>query len=163
MHQRTIATLKQLEDTTWFSQVGVQDAHNALILGSWMEALAHSTNLNWKNLRLQMGNNLSSRILKVSKERFRKWNEIVLELKQVTIPLVKERIESVVRENNLPKAFENAVQWDILHLCMESEYADICPPGFYAGLAYWYVKGHFPCGWDYNVLPLLPKGRPIVY
>lgn len=31
---------------------------------------------------------------------------------------------------------------------MEAEYADIFRPAFYASQAYWYVKGHFPCGWE---------------
>ena len=53
----------------------------------------------------------------------------------------------------------SAVQWDILHVCMEAEYADVYPPGFYASQAYWYVKGHFPCGWQGE----FPNGKLIVY
>jgi hypothetical protein len=55
--------------------------------------------------------------------------------------------------------FENMVQWDILHVCMEAEYADVYPPGFYASQAYWYVKGHYPCGWQGE----FPKGKLIIY
>src|SRR5262249_31632568 len=47
----------------------------------------------------------------------------------------------------LPKVFGNTVRWDILHLCMEAEFADVYPPGYYASQAYWYAHGHFPCGW----------------
>ena len=35
---------------------------------------------------------------------------------------------------------------DILHVCIESELADVHPPGFFTSKAYCYVKGHFPCG-----------------
>jgi len=107
-----------------------------------------------------VANHYRSQLLGRSKDRFRDWNKIVVELKQITMPFVQRKIEAVARENNLAKAFENAVQWDILHLCMESEYADICPPGFYAGQAYWYTKGHFPCGWKDEPLQ---EGRPIIY
>jgi len=65
----------------------------------------------------------------------------------------------VVRENDLPKAFEDTVQWDIIHLCMEAEYADVYPPGFYASQGYWYAKGHFPCGWQGE----FPLGTRIIY
>ena len=99
------------------------------------------------------------RLLKRSIERYREWNEIVIKLKQVVIPFVNNKIESVVRENNLPKAFENTVQWDILGVCIEAEYADVCPPGWSAGQAYWYTKGHFPCGWQGG----FPNGMPIIY
>ena len=64
-----------------------------------------------------------------------------------------------MRENNLPKVFEDTVQWDILGVCMEAEYADIFQPGFYASQAYWYINGHFPCGWEGK----FPNGKLIVY
>ena len=51
------------------------------------------------------------------------------------------------------------MQWDILGACIEMEYADLCPPGFYTNLASWYVKEHFPCGWQ----GVFPQGMLIVY
>ena len=56
------------------------------------------------------------------------------------------RIAAVRQANNLPLEFEDCVQWDILHYCMEHEYCDMLPPGTYRGLAYWYLRGRFPCG-----------------
>ena len=94
-----------------------------------------------------------------SPERLRKWNEIVNGLKKTLIPFVQGKIEPVVWEHRLPKAFEHVVQWDILHACMETEYADVYPTGFYANLASWYIKGHFPCGWQ----GVFPQGILIIY
>lgn len=54
----------------------------------------------------------------------------------------------IIELNRLPREFRGAVDWDVLHACMEAEYADVFQPGFYASQAYWYVKGHFPCGWQ---------------
>jgi hypothetical protein len=160
MHQSTLATLDQLKRADWFAKVGINDALSAIVLSSWDEALACCAKLEWRNLRLRAANQLRARIVEKSRDRFQDWNHIVVEIKKTSIPFVKERIDKIARENHLPKAFEDAVQWDILHLCMEAEYADIVPASFYAGTAYWYAKGHFPCGWRVE-----PAGdaRPIIY
>jgi len=159
MNPAILATLKRLERADWFSRVGVKDTEAAVVLSSWDEAVEHCSSLEWENLCLEMSNRLSEKILQKSKERFVKWNDIAIELKQTTIPFVRRKIESVVQDHHLPKVFEDTVQWDVLALCMETEYADVVPPGFYTGHAYWYTKGHFPCGWQQGT----PSGKPIIY
>jgi hypothetical protein len=71
----------------------------------------------------------------------------------------REKTRAVAETHALPKVFEDTVQWDVLHLCMEAEYADVYPPGFFASQAYWYVAGRFPCGWEGK----FPAGRLVVY
>jgi len=159
VHPRTLATLDQLENADWFSRVGVKDAAIAIVLSSWEEAIAHSSSLEWENLRLEAANQYCEHLSERSNVRFERWNEVVREVKKVVVPLVQRKINAVVRTNRLPKSFEDTVNWDILHVLVESEYADVYPPGFYAGQAYWYVKGHFPCGWQGG----FPGGVPIVY
>jgi hypothetical protein len=159
MHPRTIVTLQELENAVWFSQVGVKDTEGAVVLSSWQEAVTHCGSIEWENLCLEAANQYRERLLERSKERFEKWNEIASEIRKITAPLVSLKIKPVIQDHSLPKAFENAVRWDILHLCMESEYADVYPPGFFAGNAYWYAKGHFPCGWK----GVFPDGMPIIY
>src|ERR1700736_230171 len=148
MHSRTIATLDKLEKAAWFSRVGVRDTEAAIVLSSWQEAVAHCGSLEWENLCLEAQNQYCERLVERSRERFEKWNDLVDEVKRTTIPFVRRKIEPVVRENSLPNVFEDMVQWDIMGVCMEAEYADVYPPGFYGSQAYWYVKGHFPCGWQ---------------
>ena len=159
MHRRTLATLDQLEEANWFAQVGVRDTNAAIVLSSWEEAIAHCGSIEWENLCLEALNQYCERLVERSKDRFNKWNEIALELKKTTEPFVRQKIETVVRQNNLPEVFEKMVQWDILHVCMESEYADVYQPGFYASQAFWYTKGHYPCGWQGD----FPKGKLIIY
>jgi hypothetical protein len=163
MHPRTVATLEQLEKANWFANVGtyagVEDRSKFILLSSWKEAIEHCGSVEWENLCLEAVNQYCERLVEQSKERFNKWNDIAIELKKTTEPFVRRKIEAVVRENSLPKVFENMVQWDILHVCMEAEYAEVYPPGFYASQAYWYTKGHYPCGWDGE----FPKGRLIIY
>jgi len=159
MHPRTIATLEQLEEAEWFSHVGVKDTTAAIVLSSWQEAIEHCASDDWQGLCLEATNQLCERIVERSKERFRKWNEIVDEVKGSTEPFVLRKIKAVVQEHNLPPVFEHTVQWDVLHVCMEAEYADVFPPAYYASQAYWYVKGHFPCGWQGQ----FPKGKLLIY
>lgn len=159
MHPRTIATLEKLEKADWFASVGVKDAATAIVLSSWQEAIEHCSSAEWENLGLEAANQYRTRLLERAQDRYNQWNGLVTQLKPVTEALVRRKIEAVVRENSLPKVFEDTVQWDILHVCMEAEYADIFQPGYYASQAYWYVKGHFPCGWE----GVFPNGRIIIY
>jgi hypothetical protein len=159
LHPRTIATLDKLEGSDWFSRVGVHDATTPIILASWPEAIEHCSSIEWENLCLEATNQYRERLVERSRERFDKWNEIVRELKKTTIPFVRRKIETVVRLHDLPRSFEATVQWDILSVCMEAEYADLYPPGFFASNAYWYVMGHFPCGWRGE----FPKGQLVIY
>src|ERR1700733_10463025 len=133
MHLKTIVTLDRLEEAAWFSCVGIKDTEVAIVLSSWQEAIDHCSSIEWENLCLEVRNQYCERLAERSIERFRKWNEIMIELKKVTIPFVKNKIEAVVCENNLPKTFENTVLWDILGVCIEAEYADVCPTGWSAG------------------------------
>ena len=159
MRPMTIATLHELESATWFSRVGVKDTEVAIVLASWEQAIEHCSSPDWEALCLEAQNQYCERLVERSLDRWSRWNETVDEVKRFTEPLVLKKIAPVKREHNLPDAFYFAVRWDILHVCMEAEYADVYPPGFYASQAYWYVKGHFPCGWDGE----FPKGRLIIY
>jgi hypothetical protein len=159
MHPRTIATLDELKNAAWFSKVGVKDATTAIVLSSWKEAIEHCASVEWENLCFEASNQFRARLVERSPERFAKWNDIAVELKKTTIPFVRGKIEDVVQEHSLPKVFEDTVQWDILFVCMEAEYDDVYPASFYASQAYWYVKGHFPCGWQGD----FPQGKLIIY
>lgn len=159
MHPKTIATLNDLDKAAWFSHVGVKDTKTAIVLSSWEDAIKHIGSIEWENLCIEASNQYRERLVERSKARFAQWNDIAIELKKTTVPFVHRKIEDVVRQHNLPPAFGNMVRWDILGVCMEAEYADVYPPGFYASHAYWYVKGHLPCGWQGD----FPSGTLIVY
>jgi hypothetical protein len=159
MHPRTEATLRDLTQTKWFRSVGVRDSEAVEVLSSWQEAVEHCSSPEWEDLCLEAANQYRARIAERDPAQFERWNDVVAEIKPTTQALVFEKTKDVMAENNLPKIFQDTVDWDILHVCMEAEFADIFPPGFYASQAYWYVKGHFPCGWKGN----FPKGTLIVY
>lgn len=159
MHPRTEATLEKLRQPQWFRCVGVRDTDSADVLSSWAEAIEHCSSIEWENLCLEAANQYRERLAERSPEQFKKWNDIALEIKPAAHALVQEKTKQVIEENNLPTVFLDTVDWDIVHLCMEAEYADVYPPGFFASQSYWYVKGHFPCGWKGE----FPKGKLIIY
>jgi hypothetical protein len=158
LHPRTEATLQDLESANWFSSVG-QPVSGVIVVSSWSEAIKHCGSDEWEALTQEADNRYCVQLQKRAPERFQKWNEIVREVKLKTVPLVDRKIAKVVEENKLPKVFGDTVDWDILGVCMESEYADVFPPGFFAAQAYWYVQGHFPCGWRGE----FPEGTRIIY
>lgn len=159
MKPQTLAAVQQLENVEWFAKVGVKDAQKAIVLSSWEEAIEHCSSMEWENLCLEAQNQYCERLCERSKERFNQWNAMVETVKATTVPLVQRKTEAVVRRNNLPQVFENMVHWDILGVCMESEFSDVHPPGFFASNAYWYINGHFPCGWEGE----FPKGMLVIY
>ncbi|TDU73144.1 hypothetical protein EI77_01612 [Prosthecobacter fusiformis] len=150
MNQRTIATLNELRHLEWFTKCGVHDVQSAIILTSWKEAIASCAKLEWQNLRLEMSNKLSEGIAKKAPDQFQKWNESVREIKPLVEELIEIKTHNVVAQNNLPSVFINVVRWDILSLALEAEFADVISVSFYAGHSFWYAKGHFPCGWDFE-------------
>lgn len=155
MKPETLTTLDQLERADWFANVGVRDAQRAIVLTSWEEAIDHCSALEWENLCLEATNQFCER----SPVRFKEWNRITEKVKATTVPLVRRKIKPVVDEHGLPKEFEDTVQWDVLGVCMEAEYADVHQPGWYLSQTYWYIKGHFPCGWQGD----FPNGTLIIY
>lgn len=68
-------------------------------------------------------------------------------VKPSAMALVDEKTSEIVTAHALPDVFIDTVNWDILHLCLEAEFAEVYPPGFYASQGYWYGRGRFPCGW----------------
>ena len=159
MKTLTLATLGQLEELIWFSSVGRKDSEAVEYVDNWEMAIKFCCSTEWENLCLEAANQYRERISELKPESLALWNDIVDDIKLVSVPLVKTKIANIVRDNNLPQSFEDTVQWDILHLALEAEYSDIYPPGFYASQAYWYLNGHFPCGWQGN----FPNGKLLIY
>jgi len=160
MHPRTVATLDKLRAEDWFRNVGVRDTEVADVVSSWQEAVESCSSPTWVGLCHDAVNAYSDRIRERSPEEYERWNDVVLSVRPEAIALTREKTQRVIQDNNLPKDFLNAVAWDILHLCVEAEFADVYPPGFFASQSYWYANGHFPCGWRG---PFPQGGRLVVY
>jgi hypothetical protein len=161
MRHETEEWLTQLRDAAWFSAVGRPDVATgaAVLLSTWDEAVHACASLEWQDAKIELSNRIGNLVRNASTERFQHWNEVVRSVKPLVMTLVADRTAFVTAAFKLPQVFLQSVQWDILHSCIEREYLDVCPAGFYSEWARWYVKGHFPCGWSGE----LTSGRPIIY
>ena len=149
MHPRTAATLEQLKEPRWFRNVGQEDVGGTpvVIVRSWAEAAESCGSNDWQNLCIEAANQLRARIQERSPGRRAMWNALVDELRPVSQGLVREKLADAFGDREPPPAVRAMADWDALHVLMESEFADVVAPGFYASQGYWYVAGRFPCGW----------------
>jgi hypothetical protein len=160
MLPRTKATLDQLKAAAWFSRVGeAVDGQDIVQVPSWSEAMRQCASTDWQALLVEAANRYSEAVARKSPEAFAHWNAIADELRPLVVELVREKTAEVIKRNGLPHSFEQTIQWDTLHLLMESEYADVYSPGFFASQAFWYMEGHFPCGWKGD----FPEGQLVVF
>lgn len=159
MKDATRSTLATLSETAWLRNTGLRDTDAAEVLSSWQEAIESCSSTGWENLCLEAANQYRERLYEIAPTRLDTWNEVVGGVKPIAQALVRTKIASIVAEHSLPKVFVDTVDWDILHVLMEAEFADVFPPGFYASQAYWYVAGHFPCGWRGD----FPEGRLVIF
>jgi hypothetical protein len=159
LSSKTRATLDELNRAAWVSAVGEPVSGAFVVLRSWAEAAASCGSPEWQELLLEASNRYCESVAARSRKRWDEWNRIVGEVKPFAEELVERKVCSTVEANGLAKVFPDTVRWDILHACMEAEYADVFPPGFFASQAYWYVQGHFPCGW----VGSFPEGRLVLY
>lgn len=159
----SLATLEKLETANWFSQVGdmtgIKYPEKIVMLTSWKEAIESCGSIEWEDLCLEAREQYRARLLERNKDRWRQWNQVTESVKPAVADLVARKTAEVIDQFRLPEVFSNTVSWDMLGLLMESEYSDVYPPGFFAANAFWYVKGHFPCGWEGE----FPTGRIIIY
>lgn len=159
MREKTKQTIATFDRIPWFRNVGKNNVPKVKVLGSWAEAVEHCSSLHWENFTLEALNEYREILAARDPARWDSWNELTAEVEQVLIPLIKGFTHDVTRANKLPPVFEECVLWDLLGTCLEVEFSDVCPPIFFSGLAHYYARGHFPCGWAGS----FPAGQLVVY
>lgn len=161
----TQATLQQLRDSEWFSRLGqftINEGEIVVpveIVSSWAEAIECCSADEWNWMLLESANMLRRKLMQTSMNEFRMWNMRIEKVKTVAVPFVNAKISATKKEFGLPEAFDATVNAQILMVLMEAEYSQIIEPGNFSKLAFWFVNGHFPCGWSGE----FPKGDLIIY
>lgn len=154
LKSNTLEMIHALEKANWFADVGksISDP-NIISVHSWKEAIKYCKSRYCANVQME-GTNLLHETLwhlhlrcKMT-ERYMIWNTLVDVVKDQIRPIIELKTRDVIKLYRLPKAFCDTVDWDIMAICMELEYADSVPPRFFAERAKWYLAGHFPCGWE---------------
>jgi hypothetical protein len=160
MYPWTYDALHELSQCEWFTEVGKPE-NGVHVLSSWDEAVKSADSKHWKSVGLVALRIYRAKVEKASKNEARQWLKILEDVKPDVRSLVSKKTKDVIERYNLPPTFSTGVNWDILHLCIESEYIQIVPRGFYASLSYWYANGRFPCGWHGAEFP--PEGQLTIF
>ncbi|WP_223652619.1 hypothetical protein [Hymenobacter psoromatis] len=148
-----------IERADWFSAVGQPREGPFIILQSWDEAIEQCGSDEWDALTLEAANRYGEAVLRRDIERYRQWNTVAADVRQVVLPLVERRIRPLCAALGLPAIVESCIRWDLIHFGIECEFAEVFPPGFFADQIYWYTQGRFPCGWQGE----FPEGKLVLY
>jgi hypothetical protein len=174
----TLQLLDSFQYFDWFSTLGEPILGKIVQPRSLEEALKYLNHYEWANAWNDQTNQLTHCIRRsLGDTESNRHNELVAILNA-------RYIEPNFPDHPLVKL--KKIKWNIwatfLRLGFESEYSHICfdslssevqtmydaylddsiyepPKPFATELAYWYMRGHFPCGWigDY------PRGKLVVY
>lgn len=162
LEQRVLSTLNELKDAQWFAECGKPwlGIDRVILVNGWHDAVLSAESAEWENTRTFAANLLRERVIKKDVKRFNRWNALAADIKSAVEDLFQNRIRQAMEKHSVPPALIKQIEWDLIHLLFEAEFADIVSPSFYAGLSYWYCKSRFPCGWQ-------PQsggsGLPIIY
>jgi hypothetical protein len=149
VNEGTKGFLSELEELDWFSCVGMPiDDETIIPVSDWPSAIAACTRPDSERASLEARNRLTRRLAVNWKPEYQRWNLLVREVKSVLLPIIDCKIVATVTLNRLPNDFQSCVAWDLLNVCMELEYEGMVAPRYFSVLASWYLKGHFPCGWE---------------
>jgi len=159
MNNSSLEFLSRLDAADWFSRIGDNDVEGAHVVSTWRELVRISKKTRWEDFLMERSNDVRRQLSAASKERYFKWNQVIVDINSTTDPLVSSKVSQVKLDNNLPEMFEATIRWEIMFACMEYECLDICPTGFFVRNAEWYIQGHCPCGW----LGEFPQGGWAVY
>lgn len=146
LQPRTLALIERVFAVQWFGHVGEPLAPHVYAVKTWSDAVEFAKDPD--EVFLEVRNDYSARLHRTALKRFRLWNQIV----QLTKNSVVARVDEMVELHASPdaqgrKLIRDHARWSILHACLESEYLDDVPAGFFLPLADWYAAGRFPAGW----------------
>lgn len=169
MNARTQQMMQTLESFRWFSDAGQPLSGDQRSVHAWTQAVDSCAGDVWSSVQLQVKNRIARDVRQRNYGRAEEWNGIASELRKTIAILVAKVVEPVAVKWKLKPDFRGAVSWDMLMICMETEYLDLVSPLFFVPrLLPVYAAGHFPCGWEgpkllENWEGELPKCRLIVY
>jgi hypothetical protein len=160
-----LRTLEVLKNVDWFSRVDQEIHLESSMLGkiercySWDEAL-EGNNIHWRNIKLRAQNQLTMFLDANHHELYQTWNNVVNEIN----PLIDEIFQVNPIDVNLNKVVDvetikKITIQDIRRLLIEASWSHLAEPAFFAPVTFWYIKGHFPCGWRGE----FPNGKLLVF
>ena len=156
--------IEVLNQVMWFENCGKPLDLEPSMVGkieqclSWEEAIKESEVYEWKCIKNEALNQISEYLDANHRKIYQNWNTIVQEIR----PLLAEVNENKIKPNlsiDFGSQLSNNIRSDILDLLIETHWSYLVEPVFFTPVTYWYIKGHFPCGWRGN----FPDGKLLVY
>jgi iron-sulfur cluster repair protein YtfE (RIC family) len=165
LNKSVFKTLEVLEKVNWFFNCG-----GKLILepnmtekidqcSSWQEALQEAQKREWRNIKNEGSNSISSFLDQHHRVEYQTWNDKVDEINPLIENLFLVNPINSVSESLDLSAIKKIVRSDIFDLLIESAWSHLAEPVFFAPVTFWYIKGHFPCGWRGD----FPNGKLLVF
>ena len=87
--------------------------------------------------------------------RLNEWNRLVSQIDGDVLLILEQQTRLLTLDADHLKLVTNVTSWDLVHACLEHEYADVVNTRFYRELAAWYLRGHLVCGMDQDMLLIL--------
>lgn len=143
--------LETIKSASIFSQVGKELDMNYTRVNSWEYAYDFCCRQSSDEFSNESSNHLSRAVSNANPKRFDLWNDHVTRFKEVVCPITEKSIQNISLDEEKKKVIKASLQWDLLSILLESEYADIVFIRTYHAIASIYLKGHFVCGWDGEV------------
>ena len=153
MNSRSEDFILRLFEADWFANcsMALEPTEESVPVKTWASALEICATQESDDARLEGSNELTVHLFKYDSAALNQWNNKIAEIKPRIINIIQKKLSEAVMRGYMPSepgnAFRNALEWDILILCMAREYSDIFRTKYHEMVEGFYLAGRFPCGW----------------
>lgn len=114
---------------------------------SWRVAMARCSEDGWEHAIAEAQASVTVHLSERCPAEYVRWNDVSRAAKEVVRRDLRPVLDRTASKHDLPSAFRECVEWDVLHAVMEMSFAVHRPPDFFRRLMTIYAAGHWPCGW----------------
>jgi hypothetical protein len=154
MEPSTNKLLADLDRMDWFCNVGrqLESSSEVQFVQGWGQAMEVCNVQASKDARLEASNELSVQLSLRHGAAYSLWNQKVEEVKPLVEAMIVRKLSTQSVRSRFPsdkekKTVLDVLKWDFLSLGIAHEYRHLVRTKYYDLLEYWYLSGHFPCGW----------------
>jgi hypothetical protein len=138
----------------FFQSVGQPVPASVTKVNSWKHAAKICRSKAWEECGRVSTNLLARTVAEKDWYRGNEQNGIADELRPLILAFVDSLLGRFPLDDKGMANVRAVLSWDIMFVCLESEYSDLVEPRFYVPVVEpWYASGHFPCGWDGDEFP----------
>jgi hypothetical protein len=158
---RVIEVLNQVK---WFENCGKPLDLEPSMIGkieqclSWEEAIQESEKYEWKCIKNEAINQISEYLDTHHRKVYQNWNIVIGEIQPILDAVYEKKIMINLTGKSNNEAGKS-IRRDVLRLLLETHWSYLVEPVFFTPVTFWYIKGHFPCGWRGN----FPDGKLLVF